>query len=97
MSKDEALWVSIRAVGLVFLGLCIIYTAKLILIGTYYLYITDFVIFYNNISEAAEGEKMARQSAQKMLLDNSIEFILFAISANYFMRHGKFVHRVISR
>jgi hypothetical protein len=37
MSKDETLWVSIRMVGLVFLGLCIIYIAKLILVGTYYL------------------------------------------------------------
>ncbi len=97
MTKEEALWVAIRLVGLVFLALSIIYFAKLALVSVYYFYITDFAIFYNSVSEISNGEEIARKSVQKIFLEHLIHVTVFVIAAFYFLRKGKLVHRIISK
>lgn len=99
MTKEEALWVAIRAVGLVFLVLSIVYFAKVALSGIYYLYITDFALFLDdaNMYEITKGEKLAQQTVNKILFDNVIHFILYGISSVYFLCKGSFIHRAISK
>jgi len=97
MNKDEALWVVVRAVGLVFLVLAVVDFVKLASMVGYYIYASDIFAAYVSISDTSDGQKIAMSSAKAMISKNLSSFILFGIAAYYFMRKGKFVHNVISK
>jgi len=90
MNKDEALWVAIRAVGLVFLVLSIISFAKILSSISYLIYAVDVI-------GASSGAEVARKTAKSLVLKNASDSLLYVISAYYFMRKGGYVHGVLSK
>jgi hypothetical protein len=96
MCKDEALWIVIRAAGLVFLVLTIISFVKLVSGFFYFFYMTDVfsAILTKDVSKA---ERIAVDLSKTMISNNLTNIILYGIAAYYFMRKGKFVHKVIAK
>ncbi|PKM04530.1 MAG: hypothetical protein CVV16_04900 [Gammaproteobacteria bacterium HGW-Gammaproteobacteria-6] len=94
MSKDEALWVVIRTSGLVFLVLAVI---SLVSIGTYWLYLIDIGAGVDVGSPVSDGNVIAEATAKTLLSNHVVEFLLYGVSAFYFMRKGNLVHRFISK
>lgn len=97
MSKDEALWVVIRAAGLVFLVLTIVSLTSLVSVGTYWLYLSDIGMAVDAASPVSDGKLVAETTAKTLLSNRVGEFLLYGISAFYFMRKGNLVYRFISR
>ncbi|WP_150303890.1 hypothetical protein [Pseudomonas saliphila] len=94
MSKDEALWVVIRGGGVVFLVLTVVSLTSVVGMGTYWLHLGDIV---DAASSVPDGKMMAETTAKTLVSKSIGEFILYGISAFYFMRRGNLVHRFISR
>lgn len=97
MSKDEALWVVIRTSGLVFLVLATISLTSLVSIGTYWLYLIDIGAGVDVGSPVSDGNVIAEATAKTLLSNHVVEFLLYGVSAFYFMRKGNLVHRFISK
>ncbi|SDU15716.1 hypothetical protein [Halopseudomonas salegens] len=97
MSKDEALWVVIRAAGLVFLVLTVVSLTSLLSVGTYWLYLSDVGMVVDETSPVLSGKVMAEKTAKTLLSNRVGEFFLYGISAFYFMRKGNLVHRFVSK
>lgn len=90
MNKDEALWVLIRAIGLVFLVLAFVSFADIATIGSYLVYAKPVV-------SSASGTDVAEMTAKTFLTKGISNFILYLIATFYFMRKGLFVHNVLSK
>lgn len=97
MSKDEALWVVIRAAGLVFSVMAVVSMASLVSVAAYWLHLSDISMAVEVASPASDGKRVALTTAKTLLSNRVGEVFLYGISAYYFMRKGKFVHRVISK
>lgn len=90
MSKEEALWVAIRAVGLVFLVLAFIALTEIVSIGGYFIYVVE------DIASSTSG-KITEKSVIALLTKGTSNFIMYSVAAYYFMRKGVFVHRILSK
>ena len=97
MSKDEALWVVIRASGLVFLVLAVVSLTSLVSIGTYWLYLIDLGAGVDGASPVSDGNMIAEATAKTLLSNHLVKCLLYGLAAFYFMRRGHLVHRFISR
>ena len=96
MCKDEALWVVIRAAGLVFLVFTIISFVKLVSGFFYFFYMTD-VFSAMLIRDVSKAESVAVDLSKTLISNNLTNIILYGVAAYYFMRKGKFVHKVIAK
>lgn len=97
MNKDEALWVVIRAAGIVFLVLALVHMVKLVSMFGYYVYVSDVFSVYDSMTDSLDGKKVAISTAKAMFSQNLSNVLLYGISSYYFMRKGRFVHNVISK
>ncbi|MGH1374663.1 MAG: hypothetical protein ACRBBW_21685 [Cellvibrionaceae bacterium] len=90
MNKEEALWVVVRAAGMIFLVLAIISFGKILSSISYFIYAADV------ISEAS-GSQVAEKTAKSLLSKSIGDSFLYALAAYYFMRRGKLVHVALSK
>ncbi len=90
MNKEEALWVIIRSVGLVFLILAFVAFTEIASSGSYFIYVAGVI-------ESSSGAKVAENTVKALLTKSIGNFILYSIAAFYFMRKGLFVHNVLSK
>ncbi len=90
MNKEEALWVVVRAAGVIFLVMAIISFGKILSSISYFIYAADVI-------REASGAQVAEQTAKSLLSKSIGDSLLYVIAAYYFMRKGKFVHGALSK
>jgi hypothetical protein len=93
MTKDEWIWVAIRIFGIYLLVLSVIAIPEAI--GNIYAYLK----MSSAIQESAEFGKLATSLKEAAVAKGSTavaQLILFSIISYYFLRHGKFIHKLAS-